>query len=309
MDARIKLRHLQAFVAITRQQSLKRAAEQLRLTQPAISRTLAELEDILGARLLSRDRGGVTPTAEGAFFFSFAEASLGALDRGISGLGGFARETGLRVRIGMQPSAAAGLGPGLVAALARAKPDLRLELVEGPHDELHRRLRTGELDLLVGRLAEPEQMGDLSFTQLCTEEIACVTRAGHPLLSSSDLQRLVDWPVVYPPQEDAIRPAVRRLLVGAGVPLPPDRIETAAPSFGLMHVLGGDAVWIVPRGLVAAHLAAGRLAALPFDMAATAGPVGMMTRAGEETTAGQRLLLPLLRQVAVSDWQGLASRA
>ena len=59
MDRRIKLRHLEAFVEITKLRSLKRAAERLHLTQPAISRTLAELEQILGTKLLTRGRGGV----------------------------------------------------------------------------------------------------------------------------------------------------------------------------------------------------------------------------------------------------------
>jgi LysR family pca operon transcriptional activator len=59
MDRRIKFRHLDAFSAIARARSLKNAAEQLRLTQPAISRTLKELEDIVGVTLMERSRSGV----------------------------------------------------------------------------------------------------------------------------------------------------------------------------------------------------------------------------------------------------------
>ncbi len=65
MDRRIKIRHLQAFVEIVRQSSFKRAADRLFLTQPAISRTLAELEEIVGADLLTRNRGGVALTPQG----------------------------------------------------------------------------------------------------------------------------------------------------------------------------------------------------------------------------------------------------
>ena len=82
MDRRIKFRHLDAFSASARAGSLKAAAESLGLTQPAISRTLKELEEITGATLLERGRAGVQLTPEGEIFLQFAEASSGALRQG-----------------------------------------------------------------------------------------------------------------------------------------------------------------------------------------------------------------------------------
>ena len=79
MDRRVKYRHIAAFVEITRQRSLKRAAEVLNLTQPAISKTLAELERTLGVQLLNRGRAGVSLTREGEVFLQFAEVSLGEI--------------------------------------------------------------------------------------------------------------------------------------------------------------------------------------------------------------------------------------
>lgn len=68
MDRRIKFRHLNAFSTIARAGSLKRAAEQMNLTQPAISKALKELEEIIGVVLLARSRAGVQLTAEGEIF-------------------------------------------------------------------------------------------------------------------------------------------------------------------------------------------------------------------------------------------------
>ena len=76
IDRRIKFRHIQCFVEIVRQKSMKRAAERLYLTQPAISKTLKELEDILGAAMLTRSRAGVALTRQGEVFLHFAEMSL-----------------------------------------------------------------------------------------------------------------------------------------------------------------------------------------------------------------------------------------
>ena len=83
---RIKSRHLASFVEATRSGSLKTAATHLYLTQPAISKALKDLEDILGARLLERGRGGLSLTREGEVFFPFAEQSLAALSHGVASL-------------------------------------------------------------------------------------------------------------------------------------------------------------------------------------------------------------------------------
>ncbi|MDC0136917.1 LysR family transcriptional regulator, partial [Sulfitobacter sp.] len=83
MDRRIKFRHLDAFSAIARAHSFKIAAEQLNLTQPAISKTLKELEVILGVTVLERSRAGVRLTPEGEVFLQFAEQSTAALRHGL----------------------------------------------------------------------------------------------------------------------------------------------------------------------------------------------------------------------------------
>jgi len=79
MNRRIKYRHLEAIIAISRAGRLNRAADQLNLTQPTISKTLKDLEDILGVTLLLRDRADVALTPEGHVFLQFAEQSVAAL--------------------------------------------------------------------------------------------------------------------------------------------------------------------------------------------------------------------------------------
>ncbi|OCX61289.1 hypothetical protein BFP70_01545 [Thioclava sp. SK-1] len=304
MNTRIKLRHLQAFVAISRLRSFKHAAKQLFLTQPAISRTMAELEDIVRCRLLVRDRSGVELTPQGAFFLSFADATLSALERGISGIGDFANDSGLHLRIGMQASVAVRVMPMVTAAVAQDTKDLRLSLVEGAHTDLVTRLRDGQLDVVLGLQGPPESMGDLSFTQIYTEALVIVAAPGHALQNRPELQKIIDWPVIYPPPEDPIRPAVRRFLVSAGVPLPPMRIETSSFAFGLSRTLEGGALWIAPQGLVAPYVARGDLIQLGIDMSSTAGPIGLMSRAGEDQTLTARLLLPILRDCLSDESSG-----
>lgn len=285
MDRRIKIRHLQAFTEILRQRSLKRAAERLSLTQPAISRTLAELEAILGAQLLIRDRGGVTPTPQGAFFLAHAQSSLSALEQGLSGFRDGGRGA-LALKVGALPSVAARLMPQIAIELARLAPDLLLTVADGSHGALTEQLRDGGLDLVIGRLGDPATMRGLSFTQLYLEEVAAVVRPGHPILSDPDLRRIGDWTVLYPAPWAAIRPIVERLLIAEGVSLPPRRIETVSGAFGRAFTAQSDAVWLISAGVVAGEVAAGRLVRLPVGTPLTEGPVGLMARA-EPAPAGQ----------------------
>ncbi|MDP5305978.1 pca operon transcription factor PcaQ [Paracoccus spongiarum] len=297
MDRRIKIRHLQALTEIIRQGSLKRAAERLYLTQPAISRTLAELEEIVGAELLNRGRGGVTLTAQGEFFHRYAQASLSALEQGLAGIDEAGRAGALQLRLGALPSVAARLMPEVATEIAAEAPQLRLVIVDGPHGYLTGQLRGGALDMVIGRLGAPDTMRGLRFTQLYLEQVAVVVRPGHPILADPDLRRIGDWPVIYPSPGSAIRPFVERLLIAEGIAPPQQRIETVSGAFGRALVPDSDAVWFISAGVVAREVAAGRLVRLPVATGLTEGPVGMMTRADSTDGPAQQLFMQAVGRV------------
>ncbi|MDK3073841.1 pca operon transcription factor PcaQ [Sedimentitalea sp. JM2-8] len=298
MDRRIKFRHLDAFSAIARARSLKRASEQLNLTQPAISKTLRELEEIVGAVLMERSRSGVALTPEGEVFLQFAEQSTAALRHGLRSV----RATsgaGASLKIGALPSVVSHLLPRMVPAFAARNPDTLIEIHEGPHHDLTTRLRAGRLDMVVGRLGRPESMQGLSFRQLYSEEVAVVTARGGPAASVRRLGDLEAFRVLYPPKDSAIRPLVARLLISQGIPLFANRIESASPAFGRTVTLGDPGtVWFISLGVVAGDIAGGLLVRLDLDMAATAGAVGIMTRAEEVPSAASRAFARALVQAA-----------
>lgn len=288
MDRRIKFRHLDAFSAIARAGSFKAAAAQLNLTQPAISKTLKELETILGVTVMQRSRSGVALTEQGEIFLQFAEQSTAALRHGLRSLHEGQGATG-KLRIGALPSVAASLLPRAVLGFAGRNPDTFVELHEGPHNDLTARLRSGGLDMVVGRLGRPDTMLGLTFQQLYSEEAVVVAHPDSPAAQIRDFHALEALRILYPPKDAAIRPLVARMLIARGVPLFSNRIETASPVFGYAALRADpDLVWIVSRGVVASDLAAGRLVALPLDMSATKGAVGIMRRAEETPPAPAR---------------------
>lgn len=300
MDRRIKIRHLQAFVEIVRQGSLKRAADRLLLTQPAISRTLSELESIVGAPLLTRDRGGVAFTPQGEFFHGFAQASLAALEQGLAGVGEAGSGGHLHLRVGALPSVAARLMPEVVEELEASRARIRLTIADGSHQHLTGLLHRGELDVVIGRLGEPGTMRGLTFTQLYLEEVALVVRPGHPILRDPDLRRIGEWPVIYPPPFAAIRPFVERLLIAEGLPRPPRRIETVSGAFGRAFTRRSDAIWFISAGVVAREIEDGQLVRLSVATDLTRGPVGLMTRTSEADSLEMRLFSHAARKVAAA---------
>lgn len=278
IDRRIKFRHIQCFVEIARQKSFKGAAKALSLTQPAISKTVKELEQIIGAKVMTRSRSGVALTKQGEVFLHFAQMSLASLQQGLNGLEQEGRADKERLTVGSLPSVAAWLMPAVVAEFNTLAPNAILRIIDGPHGYLVDQLRLGELDMVIGRLGRPETMQGISFTQLYNEKVSFVVRPEHPLLDHPDVTRIGEWQVIYPPDGSAIKPLIERYLIAHGVGEIPNRLETVSGAFGRVYTRQSDAIWMISDGVVANEIADGLLVRLPFDTGITQGPIGLMTR-------------------------------
>ncbi len=297
IDRRIKFRHIQCFSEIVRHNSLKSAAQHLNLTQPAISKTLKELEEIVGSDLLVRNRGGVSLTKQGEVFLHFAQMSLAALQQGLNGVAQLQKAGKIDLSVGAMPSVAARLMPDVVQVFSDLAPDVTLHIHDGPHGYLIDQLRHGRLDVVIGRLGQPEMMKGIAFTQLYDEHVDFVVRHGHPLLRHPDIHDLGHWPVIFPPEASAIRPLVERALVAQGVGGITTKVESVSGAFGRNYALAHDAIWIISNGVVAKEIESGALVRLPFDMSLTKGPVGLMTRTGGPLSAADSLFLKTVMDV------------
>jgi LysR family transcriptional regulator, pca operon transcriptional activator len=300
IDHRIRLRHLAAFIEISRRKSVSRAAEALHLTQPALSKTLAELELILGTSLMTRSRAGVVLTAAGEVFLHYAVTSHTALRQGVNALRQARMAEESELAVGALPSVAARVIPAAMQRFRQLQKGAVVRIVSGPNGYLLDQLRAGALDLVVGRLSDPEQMKDLSFAQLYSERVTLVVRPGHPMLAAPDLARLPDFPVLLPDRAAAIRGLAERFLIANGIGDLPDRIESVADAFGRAFTRQTDAVWIISRGVVALDIAEGALVELPFAMDDTRGPVGLTLRTDGEIGAAQRLFVAALREITAT---------
>ncbi|MFM0730091.1 pca operon transcription factor PcaQ [Paraburkholderia sediminicola] len=298
-DSRVKFRHLQCFLAVAQFGGVQRAAESLSITQPAVSKTVAELEAILGVKLFERGRHGAVPTREGQLFMPHASACVSALRQGVDLLA-HAEGAAATLEIGILPTVAAALVPPVLKLFAPLWPRVIVRLATGANPELLERLKAGTIEFAIGRLADPERMVGLSFEQLFSEPLIAVVRAGHPLALGAGLPAtsLEDFPVVLPPFGTLIRQSAESLLSAWGVPPLSGFVEVLSVSTGRALTLENDAVWFVPLSAVEYELAHGMLVRLPLPFAGTGEPVGLIRRSDTQPSPVGRAFIDAVREVA-----------
>ena len=289
---RIRLRHLHTFVAVAQQGTLGRAAETLNLSQPALSKTLNELEQLTGTRLFERGRLGAQLTLVGEQFLTHAVKVLDALNSAGQALN---RKEGLNndiVRIGALPTAALGILPTVIGQFHKQQKDITLQVATMNNTMLLAGLKSGEIDIGIGRMSDPELMSGLHYELLFLESLKLVVRPGHPLLQETvTLSRVMEWPVVVSPKGTVPRQNAEALLQSQGCKMPAGCIETLSASLSRQLTVDFDYVWFVPSGAVKDDLRRGVLTALPIATQGAGEPIGILTRVDATLTPGTQTLL------------------
>jgi LysR family pca operon transcriptional activator len=299
----VQLRHLRCFVAVAQERHLARAAKRLALSQPAVSKTLSELEAIVGTRLVERSKAGrrgvqgLTPAGEQ--LLAHALRVLEALDASAQAV---APASGVRIerlRIGALPSVAPALLPSALARLRDGWPSVQIMVKSAANAALLDELRAGELDLVVGRMSDPRLMGGLSFELLHTEPLVFAVRAGHPLaMKAVSVQAVLAYPLVVYGEGTSPRHNTESFLSARGLVLPTHALQTLDVALARALVAVSDAVWITPLGAARGELADGRLVRLRIDTAGTEEPVGLLQRSDAEPSALRAAMAALLREAA-----------
>ena len=296
----VKLRHVRAFLDIASEGSVSAAARVHGITQPALSRTLAELEDLLEQALFLRQGRRLVLTEAGTLFRRHGAAAIQALEEGAAALRpGSARGT---VRVGVLPTVATRFFPRVVLRMRELCPDIVLAVETGPHHYLIRLLREGAIDLMIGRLPGPSEMAALHFDHLYEEDVVLVARHGHPQARVPLAEALVRAPLVLPPASALIRPPVDAYLASLGLAGLRAAVETVSLALGRGICLASDALWFISRGVVIDELDRGVMIELPVSARFMSGAVGM-TRRQSAATPGLTALEDVAREVAgASTW-------
>ncbi|MBN1086996.1 LysR family transcriptional regulator [Erwinia aphidicola] len=200
MPASIKLHQLRAFVDVARHGSIRAASRAAGLSQPALTKSIQELEEVLGARLFIRRRQGVALTEIGDNFFQHASLIIEELRVAQEDIQQRLGLAGGTVNIGVGGSIARTLMPQVITQFRRQFPNVKIRIVEGQLVSMIPELRQGELDFTINTSYPGHLDSELSYERLMEREYRVVVRKGHLCQHATSLAELqhCDWTMPTP---------------------------------------------------------------------------------------------------------------
>lgn len=259
---RVDPRHLRIALAIAEHGTFNKAATALGTSQPALSKSISQLERALGVRLFDRGKRGTTVTEAGRIVLEGASNIEHVLLRTQEAVRAHMQGLAGPLTIGATPSMVLGLLPQALADLARGHPRLAVTVIEGLDGALLPALRRGEIELLVGPLERPET-GDADIVELplARENFFVGVPHGHRLSGRSGfgVEELGDEAWILPSAGSSFHRVIEALFLAAGMGLPANAIRSNSLPFQEMLALStGRLCFVTPAQLI------GRVA--PFEV-------------------------------------------
>ncbi|TCR63143.1 LysR family transcriptional regulator [Bosea sp. BK604] len=286
----MNLRQLKYFVRVVEAANMTRAADELRLAQPALGMQIKQLEEGLGVALLTRHSRGVSPTAAGEKLFRRAVEILDLVELARREVCEDAREA---VRFGLTPSLMQIIGPELLLLVSERAPQLVLSLTEEMSHLLVDSLHRADLDLILAY--EVPDLPGFWKRAIYQEDLVLVTAAGERAAGQADqppvtFAQALARPLILPEARDGVRSLVEKTAAEHGLPV---RLAHEVRSISGIKTLvaRGSAAGILPYGTVLAEVSAGTLFAQPIVAPALRRTLYL---AGSRK-AGQLAALPTIR--------------
>lgn len=299
LSSQIKLRHMIVASTIAQRGSIREASEALHLTQPAMSRTLAETERILGIRLFDRVPKGMTITEDGAALIARMQlviSEVGALLRHASEITEGGRG---EVRVGTLLAGTADILPSALFEITSEYPDISVAVIEGTPDRLHEQLMSGQLDLAVGRVLPLASMPGVDVEPLYDDRVHVVCAPSHRRSRHHGaLADLIDESWILPPRDTSLRQQIESAFVRECGRTLSRVVECVAPVPLRALVLRGEHLAVVPSGVFADDLERNVLVSLEMNIEGTEVPVGVITRSRSELPPSVVVLMEALRGAA-----------
>ncbi len=310
LDQRLKLPLLRAADAIAQHGSISKASKALGVSQPAMTKSLRDLEDVLQVRLFERHVRGVRITRAGERVLKSARKVLAELSRLEDGLDELSSPEGWTLALGALPVAASGVLPGALARLTELHPGIRLRLQEGRTEDLLPLLDAGELDLIVGRLYAPPVPDGFAREPLWTEPVSLLARAGHPILDRAPVTAAAvgAYDLVLPTVTQRVGQDIAHFL--ARLDLAPAR-PLRSNSYGFIREMlhSTDMLSAMPRLMMVGDLLRGTLRVVPLSIAAPERPAGLIVPRDRSLPPPAQAFASVLRDyIADLAAQGLVPR-
>jgi len=298
--ARLKTRQLLLLVAIAEEGNIHRAADVLNMTQPAASKLLKDLEDVLDVSLFDRLPRGMRPTWYGEAMIRHARVALASLNQAHDEVQALKAGRFGQVSVGAITTPGIVLLPHAVSMVKQAHPTLRVSLQIETSDVLMERMAQGKIDMLVARLFAQHDKTALRYEALAEEPAVAVVRPGHPLLSVDNLslRDLSDRSWIVPPEGSVLRHRFDLMFREEGLEAPVDLIETAALLFVTKMIGVGDAVGLMAGDVGRYYAEHGIVAVLPVELPCRMDAFGIITRTDRALSPAAKVMLAALKRAA-----------
>ncbi|WCL53341.1 LysR substrate-binding domain-containing protein [Gimibacter soli] len=295
--SRLKLKQLKLLTVVAQEGNILKASQVLNIAQPAATKNIRELEETLGIRLFERSSRGVAPTSYGDVMIKHAKLILAQLRHASEELTSLEEGNSGRIFVGTLLSASSALLPRAVALMKAERPGIAITIVEGINDKLMPSLRTGDLDIVLGRLPSYRERDGLTQEILYTHPISIVVRKGHPLADrpSLTLKDLANSEWIMPSQQTTLRRQIVTAFLNEGLEPPADLVESVSIMANHALLTNTDMVAAMPFEVANAYPG---LARLPINLASADGEVGATTRAGADLSPAAAHFMAVLRRVA-----------
>jgi DNA-binding transcriptional LysR family regulator len=300
LKARLKTRQLLLLIALDDHRNIHRAAEELHMTQPAASKQIKDLEEMLDVRLFDRLPRGMEPTMYGETMIRHARMALTSLALAHDDI--VALKAGLagQVEVGVIMTPAMSLLPRAIANVKKQAPMLRIEAHMEASNVLLDRLQRGTLDFMIGRILEKENSSGLIYEEL-TEEPACaVVRTGHPLLTVKNLslQDIYDKAWILPPHGSILRHRFDMMFRRAGLEVPVNVVDTTAILLITALLQQTDALHVMPVDVARYYASLNVISVLPIELPCKMDAFGIIRQKDHLLSPGAELLLNAVRAAA-----------
>ncbi len=293
----MKLIALQAFVAAVEEGSLRSAARQLGVSQPALTKLVQELEIELAATLLLRHSQGVKPTPQGQVLLEHAQKVAHELAESTDQIRHLGGQMQGELNIAAVPVAMMLLIPETLRTYSRAYPDMRLRVSEELFVDQLQKLRSGQVDMVVGGIPDGLPSGEFVTESLMQTRMVVVARRGSRYAAARRLADLTQAPWVYT-GTSAKAGYATRLFESHGLPAPPVGAMVNS-TLSLLALIGsGDLLGLMPEQIVTHPLAGPDIMPLRLEEPGLPLSVGVIIRKGSVVSPAIRQFIAHLQRAA-----------
>ncbi len=296
----MELRQIHHFLAVVRHRNLGRAAQELNIAQPALSKSIRRLEQLLQVKLIERHPRGVEPTEFGKALAAHAELIAVEVSHTMGTLSALREARQGHITVGAAPGSSTTLLPRATSALLRERPDLRITVVGGLSDTLLESLGRGALDFMISGLSGLAPAANVSQEKLFTDRVVVVARAGHPLIRQARLhpRQLVDQKWILPNPNVLTRQQLEAFFRKQNLAPPDVVIETNSVSHIMAVLRYSDLLSFMPKQLIEFSGGAGDLSPLDLPEAVWHRAVGLSYRRRGFMSPASKALIEELRRLS-----------